>query len=99
LLDRAFQNFVLNLGDFHNSEDPILRARRALKGQQVQDTEAAMSGFKTGSLWKLANRVLCLKHQCVGSCSSKCGMTHVDPKKLDETTKKSIDDRLKAIFG
>jgi hypothetical protein len=53
LLDRAFQNFVLDLGDHHNSEDPILRARRALKGQQVQDTEAAMSGFKTGSLSKL----------------------------------------------
>jgi hypothetical protein len=26
---------------------------------------------------------LCLKHQCVGSCSSKCGMTHVIPEKLD----------------
>jgi hypothetical protein len=25
----------------------------------------------------------CLKHQCVGSCSSKCGMTHVIPEKLD----------------
>jgi hypothetical protein len=37
LLDRAFQNFVLDLGDFHNSENPILRARRALKRQQVQD--------------------------------------------------------------
>jgi hypothetical protein len=54
LLDRAFQNFVLHLGDYHNSEEPILRARRALKGQQqVQDTEAAMSGFKTGGLSKL----------------------------------------------
>jgi hypothetical protein len=50
LLDRAFQNFALDLGDFHNSENPILRARRALKGQQVQDREAAMSGFKIGSL-------------------------------------------------
>jgi hypothetical protein len=198
LLDRAFQNFVLDLGDFHNSEQPILRARRTLKGQQVQDIEAAMSGFKTGSLatlflprtlqtepsskgdhpskdggssgaggsrqkvvsktegadkgkfepedwwsknpspvteWKIpvgktftdffdfnkeslkANTMgwprvkshdprkkgkktyLCLKYQCVGSCSNKCGMTHIDPTKLDEETKKAIDDRLKVIFG
>ncbi len=198
LLDRAFQNFALDLGDFHNSEKPILRARRALKGQQVQDIEAAMSGFKTGSLatlflprtlqtetpskgdhpskdggpsgaggskqkgrsttegaekgkfepedwwsknpspvpeWKIpagktftdffdfnkeslkANTMgwprikshdprkkgkktyLCLKHQCVGNCSNKCGMTHIDPERLDEQTKKAIDDRLKLMFG
>ena len=53
LLDRAFQNFVLDLGDFHNKEDPMRRARRALKGQQVRDMDAAMSGFKTGSLSQL----------------------------------------------
>jgi hypothetical protein len=222
LLDRAFQNFILDLGDYHNSEDPILKARRALKGQQVQDTEAAMSGFKTWSLsklflprtlqtessskgdhpskdggssgargtrqkgssnkgdhpskdggspgargtrqkgsskeegaekgkfepehwwsknpcpvteWKMPNRknfadffdfnkellkantmgwprikshdprkkgkktCPCLKCQCVGTCSSKCGMTHINPEKLDESTKKTIDDRLKVIFG
>jgi hypothetical protein len=40
-----------------------------------------------------------LKHQCVGTCSSKCGMTHIDPEKLDKSTKKTIDDRLKVIFG
>jgi hypothetical protein len=41
----------------------------------------------------------CLKCQCIGSCSSKCGMTHVIPKKLDETTKKTLDDWLKGNFG
>ena len=196
LLDRAFQNFVLDLGDFHNKEDPIRRAKRDHKGQQVRDIEAAMSGFKTGSLsqlflprtlqaeapnkgdhpskdggsgggakqkgkpkgeedakekfeppewwatnpnpvteWKIPNgktfndffdfrkeglkentkgwpkfeshdprrkgkkMFLCLKYQCVGSCSNKCGNTQVDPSKLDETTKKTIDDRLKIILG
>ena len=34
LLDRALQNFVPDLEDFHNKEDPMRRARRALKGQQ-----------------------------------------------------------------
>jgi hypothetical protein len=42
---------------------------------------------------------LCLKCQCIGNCSNKCGMTHIDPEKLDEQTKKAIDDRLKVIFG
>ena len=197
LLDRAFQNFVLDLGDFHNKEDPILKARRNHKGQQVRDIDAAMSGFKTGSLsrlflprtlqvetsskgahpsrdggaagaggtkqkgspknegatkeksepedwwsknpnpvteWKIpdgktfadffdfnqeslkANTMgwprlkshdpkkkkkgyLCLKYQCVGSCTNKCGMTHVDPEKLSEAVRKTIDDRLKEILG
>jgi hypothetical protein len=49
LLDRAFQHFVQDLGDFHNKSDPIRKAKKTLHGQQVRDTEAAMSGFKTGS--------------------------------------------------
>ena len=53
LLDRAFQNFVLGLGDFHDKDSPIRRARKAHKGQQVRDIDAAMSGFKTGSLSQL----------------------------------------------
>ena len=53
LLDRAFQNFVLGLGDFHDKDFPIRRARKAHKGQQVRDIDAAMSGFKTGSLSQL----------------------------------------------
>jgi hypothetical protein len=53
LLDRAFQNFVQDLGDFHNKEDPILRARKTLKRQQIQDIDAAMTGFKTGAISKL----------------------------------------------
>ena len=35
---------------------------------------------------------LCLKHQCVDSCSSSCGVSHVDPEKLNEEARKSIDD-------
>ena len=53
LLDRAFQNFVQDLGDYHDKDDPIRRAKKRLKGQQVRDIEAAMSGFKTGSLSQL----------------------------------------------
>ena len=198
LLDRAFQNFVLGLGDYHDKDYPILRARRAHKGQQVRDIEAAMSGFKTGSLsqlflprtlqseplsrgdhpskgggssktggtkqrgtskgdkveteefapedwwsknpnpvaeWQIPNgkayndyfdfykeplrantmgwpkiashdprkkgkqTYLCMKYQCVGSCSNKCGNTHVDPEKLSAANRKIIDDRMKVILG
>ena len=53
LLDRAFQNFVQDLGDYHDKDDPIRQAKKKLKGQQVRDIEAAMSGFKTGSLSQL----------------------------------------------
>ena len=53
LLDRAFQNFVQDLGDFHNKNDPIRKAKRSLQKQQVRDIDAAMSGFKTGSLSQL----------------------------------------------
>jgi hypothetical protein len=53
LLDRAFQNFVQNLGNFHNHGDPIARAKKRLRGQQVRDIDAAMSGFKTGALSQL----------------------------------------------
>jgi hypothetical protein len=50
LVDRVFQNFVQDLGDFHSKSDPIKRAKKSLKGQQVREIEAAMTGFKTGSL-------------------------------------------------
>jgi hypothetical protein len=50
LLDRVFQNFVQDLGDFHSKSDPIKKARKSLKGQQVREINAAMIGFKTGSL-------------------------------------------------
>jgi hypothetical protein len=46
LLGRAFQNFVQDLGDFHSKSDPIKRAKRSLKGQQVRE----IMRFKTGSL-------------------------------------------------
>ena len=43
---------------------------------------------------------LCLKYQVVGSCTDKCGLTHVDPAKLSEATRKIIiDDRMKEILG
>jgi hypothetical protein len=199
LLDRAFQNFVLGLGDFHDRDCcPMLRARRIHKGQQVRDIDAAMSGFKTGSLsqpflprtlqsetsskgdhpskgggssktggrrqrgtpkgektnaeefvpedwwsknpnpvaeWQTPNgkaytnffnynkaslkdntlgwpritshdprkkgkqTYLCMKHQCVGSCSNKCRNTHVDPEKLSAANRKTIDDRMKVILS
>jgi hypothetical protein len=53
LLDRVFQNFVQNLGDYHNSRDPIAKAKKRLHGQQVRDIDAAMSGLKTGALSQL----------------------------------------------
>jgi hypothetical protein len=50
LLDRAFQNFVQDLEDFHSKSTPIKQAKRSLKGQQVREINAAMMRFKTGSL-------------------------------------------------
>lgn len=50
LLDRAFQNFVKDLGDYYEDDQPILKAKRQLKGQQADNIETAMSGFKMGSL-------------------------------------------------
>ena len=41
----------------------------------------------------------CLKYQCVVSCSNKCKNIHVDPEKLNETTRKTIDNRMKVILG
>ena len=40
-----------------------------------------------------------MKYQCVGSCSNKCGNTHMDPEKLNAATMKTIDDRMKVILG
>ena len=34
LLDRAFQNFVLDLKDYHYKEDPILKAKWGHKGSR-----------------------------------------------------------------
>ena len=53
----------LGLGDFHDREDPILRAKRAHKGQQVRDIDAAMSGFKTEAGLNSFFLVLCNRSQ------------------------------------
>jgi hypothetical protein len=53
ILDRALQSSCRTLGDSHDKEDPVPRTRKSLKGQQVREMSAAMSGFKTGSLSQL----------------------------------------------
>jgi hypothetical protein len=195
LLDRSFQNFVKDLGDFYDRERPIRRARKKLEGQQKRDIEAAMSGFKTGSLsqlflprslqsetnqgksnpqppapeggtggkpkagrgsdsqkeksvpeawwtanpnpvpgWKIPEgkgfgdffnsrdaatkpntmlwpkfkhhdpkktkkAFLCLKYQCLGECGARCYMAHLDPEKMEEGERKTVDERFKAIYN
>jgi hypothetical protein len=47
LLDRVFQNFVDELGNFYNDERPIRRARRRLRKYQVNAIENAMTGYDT----------------------------------------------------
>jgi hypothetical protein len=47
LLDRVFQNFVDELGNFYNDEKPIRRAKRRLKMYQVNAIENAMAGYET----------------------------------------------------
>ena len=74
LLDRAFQNFVLGLEDFHDRDYPILRAKRVHKAQQVRDIDAVMSGFKTGSLPQLfLPRTLQSEPSCKGDHPSEGG--------------------------
>jgi hypothetical protein len=41
---------------------------------------------------------LCLKYQSKGSCTAICYMSHVDPAKMDEETRKTIDDRFKQVY-
>jgi hypothetical protein len=47
LLDRVFQNFVDELGNFYNDERPIRRARRSLRKYQVNAIKDAMTGYDT----------------------------------------------------
>jgi hypothetical protein len=70
LLDRAFQNLVEDLGDFHNKKDPaILRAKRSLKEQQAKEIDAAMFEVNTGTLSQLfLPRTLQLETQGKGAC-------------------------------
>jgi hypothetical protein len=75
--------------DFFNFNKESLKAN-TMGWPRIKSHDPRKKGKKT---------CLCLKYQCVGICSGKCGMTHIDPEKLDETTKKTIDDRSKVIFG
>lgn len=47
LLDRVFQNFVDELGNYYASENPIRRAAKRLKDYQVNAIENAMMGYDT----------------------------------------------------
>jgi hypothetical protein len=42
---------------------------------------------------------LCLKYQIRGECSARCFLSHVDPAKIDRETKKTIGDKLRAIYA
>jgi hypothetical protein len=50
LLDRVFQNFVNELGNFHNNERPIQRARQRLKHYQQDDIDCALTGYDVSSI-------------------------------------------------
>jgi hypothetical protein len=53
LLDRVFQNFVDELGNFYEDDQPIRRARRRFRDYQVEAIERAMSGHDVSCLPKL----------------------------------------------
>ena len=55
--------------------------------------------FKSHNPRSTSKKHLCLECQCVGSCSNSCGMSHVDPEKLSELSRKVINDRMKLILG
>ena len=55
--------------------------------------------FKSRNPRSTSKKHLCLEHQCVGSCSNSCGMSHVDPENISEVSRKSIDERTKLILG
>lgn len=50
LLDRVFQNFVNELGNFHNDERPIQRARQRLKHYQRDAIDRALTGYDVSSI-------------------------------------------------
>ena len=48
---------------------------------------------------KKGKRYLCIKYQCRGNCANSCSLAHADPEKIDEATKRLIDERMKVILG
>ena len=42
---------------------------------------------------------LCIKYQCVGSCTNRCNMAHVDPEKIPEATRKIVNEKFKEVYG
>jgi hypothetical protein len=50
LLDKVFQNFIEKLGDYHEDEFPITKARRKLKHYQRDAIERGMSGYEESSI-------------------------------------------------
>ena len=50
LLDRVFQNFVNELGNFYNEERPIQRPRSHLKNYQRDAIDRALTGYDVSSI-------------------------------------------------
>jgi hypothetical protein len=50
LLDRVFQNFVNELGNFYNEERPIHRSRSRLKNYQRDAIDRALTGYDVSSI-------------------------------------------------
>jgi hypothetical protein len=42
---------------------------------------------------------LCLKYQSKGACTTMCYMSHVDPDKMNNETRKIVDDRFKQVYA
>jgi hypothetical protein len=53
LLDRVFQNFVDELGNYYSEKRPIQKARRDLKYSQKAAIDSAMMGFEVGAAPRL----------------------------------------------
>ena len=53
LLDRVFQNFVDELGNYYAEKRPIQKARRDLKYSQKAAIDSAMMGFEVGAAPRL----------------------------------------------
>jgi hypothetical protein len=53
LLDRVFQNFVDQLGDFYQENRPIRKARRSLENSQREAIERAMTGYEVSAIPRL----------------------------------------------
>jgi hypothetical protein len=91
LLDRVFQNFVDELGDYYAETRPIDKARKALKGSQKAAIDSAMMGYEVGA----APRLFLPSSLRANTTESK----HQPGKKADNKADKLDDGKKEAKKG